>query len=150
TIAAERLEMTRLTRRPALAVPSFLGIVVLLLAGACASLDGGRSGPIAYGVALCALAAWLAAFDIARHTVKARGFARYAAVALLSGYGWLAVGGVAWATGISRDLALHALGLGFVFSMILAHAPLIVPVVLKRRLAYTPFFYAPLAFLHAS
>lgn len=49
-----------------------------------------------------------------------------------------------------RDAALHALGLGFVFSMIFAHAPLIVPVVLKRKLAYVPFFYVPLALLHLS
>lgn len=150
TIAAERLEMTRLTRRHALALPSFLAAVVLLLAGAVVGLDGGPLGAVAYGVALCALAAWLAAFDIARHTVKGQGFARYAAVALLSGYAWLAVGGAAWAAGGSRDLALHALGLGFVFSMILAHAPLIVPVVLKRRLAYTPLLYVPLAFLQVS
>jgi hypothetical protein len=34
--------------------------------------------------------------------------------------------------------------------MILAHAPVVVPVVAKRRMRYTPFFYAPLALLHAS
>ena len=150
TIAAERLEMTRLTRRPAVAAPLFLGIVVLLFAGAGASLAEGRVGPIAYGAALLALAGWLARFDIARHTVKAEGFARYAAVALMTGYAWLAVAGIAWAAGAPRDLSLHALGLGFVFSMILAHAPLIVPVVLKRRVRYTPAFYVPLAFLTVS
>jgi hypothetical protein len=150
TIAAERLEMTRLTRRPAAALPSFLAIVALLLAAACLSLGAGRAGPIAFGAALCALAAWLALYDIARRTVRTQGFARYAAVALLSGYAWLAVAGIAWALGDSRDVALHALGLGFVFSMILAHAPLIVPVVLKRPVRYTAFFYAPLALLHAS
>ena len=150
TIAAERLEMTRLTRRPPAALPAFLAIVALLIAAACLSLGGGRVGPIAYGAALFALAAWLALYDIARRTVRTQGFARYAAVALLSGYAWLAVAGIAWALGDSRDVALHALGLGFVFSMILAHAPLIVPVVLRRKLAYVPFFYVPLALLHLS
>lgn len=150
TIAAERLEMTRLARRPAVAMPLFLAIVVLLLAGAIATLGEGAVGPTAYGAALVALAAWLGAFDIARHTAKTEGFARYAAIALLSGYGWLAIAGLAWALGAPRDLTLHALGLGFVFSMILAHAPLIVPVVLKRGLAYSPLFFAPLAFLHLS
>jgi hypothetical protein len=47
-------------------------------------------------------------------------------------------------------VALHALGLGFVFSMIFAHAPLILPVVLKRRVRFTAFAYVPLALLHAS
>jgi hypothetical protein len=133
------------------AAPLFLAIVTLLLAGACASLVEGRFGAIAFGAALGALAAWLAAYDIARHTVKTQGFARYAAAALLGGYVWLAVAGLAWSfQPAMRDAAIHALGIGFVFSMIFAHAPLIVPVVLKRRLSYSPAFYAPLALLHVS
>jgi hypothetical protein len=151
TIAAERLEMTRLTRRPAIAAPLFFAALALLAAGAVATIFLPEAGRVVYGVALCALAAWLGAFDIARRTVKADGFARYAAVALLGGYAWLAVAGVAWALGPAhRDIALHALGLGFVFSMIFAHAPLIVPVVLKQRVAFTAFAYVPLALLHAS
>ena len=150
TIAAERVELTRLRQTPLIAPPIFSGIAVLLFAGAIASFWDGFLGAALYGIALVALALWLFAFDIARRTVKAQGFARYAAVALLSGYAWLAIGGLAWALGAQRDLSLHALGLGFVFSMILAHAPLIVPVVLRRRLAYTPLFYAPLALLHLS
>jgi hypothetical protein len=83
------------------------------------------------------------------------GFARYAAIALLGGYAWLAAGGIAWAAAATvapaaRDAAIHAIGLGFVFSMILAHAPLIVPVIARKRMRYTPAFYAPLALLHAS
>jgi hypothetical protein len=144
TICAERLEMTRLTRRPRIAVPLFLALVACLVVGAAVS-------PIAFGVASIGLAAWLAAFDIARHTVRANGFPRYAALALIGGYVWLAAGGAAWAFAPShRDLALHALGLGFVFSMIMAHAPLVVPAVLRLRVAFTPFAYVALALLHAS
>jgi hypothetical protein len=151
TIAAERLEMTRLTRRPAMASPLFFAAVALLAGAAVLSIFHPEPGRWAFGAALCALAAWLAVFDIARRTVRAEGFARYAAVALLGGYAWLAIGGVAWAMGPDhRDAGLHALGLGFVFSMIFAHAPLVVPVVLKKRLAYVRFFYAPLALLHLS
>lgn len=151
TIAAERLEMTRLTRRPAIAGRLFHGAVALLLAGAVASIVTVEIGRWVFGAALCALAAWLAAFDIARRTIRGEGFARYAAVALLAGYAWLAIAGVAWAMGPAyRDAALHALGLGFVFSMIFAHAPLIVPVVLKQRVRFTALAYAPLALLHLS
>ena len=151
TIAAERLEMTRLARRPPIAARILVCLVVLLLAAAFATIPGGRYGPLAYGIALGAIAAWLAVFDIARHTVKADGFARYAAVALLGGYLWLAAAGGAWAIApLDRDFALHALGLGFVFSMIFAHAPLIVPVVLKLPMRFSPVSYAPLALLHAS
>lgn len=155
TIAAERLEMTRLMKRRPWAQPLFHALTALLLAGAGVSIFEARSGAVIYGFALAGLAAWLATFDLARQTVKGEGFPKYAAVALLGGYAWLAVAGLAWigwhtfAPGLS-DVALHSLGLGFVFSMILAHAPLIVPVIARRRMRFTPLLYAPLALLHAS
>jgi hypothetical protein len=101
------------------------------------------------------MATWLAIFDIARRTVRAAGFARYSAWALIAGYAWLAVAGAAWCLAhaglpVPRDLALHALGLGFVFSMIMAHGPVIIPAVARIRMRFTHFFYLPLAALHAS
>ena len=154
TIAAERLELTRLVKRRAAAHPLFASVVVLLLAGAGLAAVEPRWGALAFGAGLCALAAWLAAFDIARRTVRAGGLAGYAATALLGGYAWLAVAGLAWACASFhpglRDAALHALGLGFVLSMILAHAPIIVPVIARVRIAFVPFFYVPLALLHLS
>jgi hypothetical protein len=52
--------------------------------------------------------------------------------------------------GAGYDAMLHAVFLGFVMSMIFAHAPVIVPAVLGRPLPYHPTLYAPLALLHAS
>jgi hypothetical protein len=76
------------------------------------------------------------------------------AVCLLGGYGWLAVAGAAWAAtalGLPlRDTALHALGLGFVVSMMLGHAPVILPAVARVKLQFGNFFYVPLAALHLS
>ena len=40
--------------------------------------------------------------------------------------------------------------LGFVFSMVFGHAPIIFPAVLRVAVPYSPYFYAPLALLHAS
>jgi len=76
-------------------------------------------------------------------------------VALLAGYGWLAAGGVAWialALGAAgaRDVALHAVALGFVFSMILGHAPIVIPAVARARVRFHAGFYVPLVLLHAS
>lgn len=155
TIAAERLEMTRLMRRPPIATPLFLGAVALVLAGALLAVALPAAGGVVFGAGLVAVAAWCLAFDLARRTVTTEGFARYAAVALLAGYAWLAFGGFAWGAMSAldmrwRDAALHSLGLGFVISMILAHAPVVVPVIARRRMRYTPFFYVPLALLHAS
>jgi len=95
--------------------------------------------------------------DIARRTVKGRGLTRFIAVCLLSGYAWLAVGGLSMIVsrglgfgGIAYDAALHAVLLGFVFSMVFGHAAIILPAVLRVAVPYHPYFYAPLVLLHTS
>jgi hypothetical protein len=154
TIAAERLEMTRLMRRRQGAQSSLYAVLAALAFGAALSAFDPVFGGVLYGLALLALAAWLALFDIARRTVHAHGLSRYMAVCLLGGYGWLAVAGAAWAAtalGLPlRDTALHALGLGFVVSMMLGHAPVILPAVARVKLQFGNFFYVPLAALHLS
>jgi len=68
---------------------------------------------------------------------------------------WLGVGGVLWLrdgaalAGFSHDAELHALFLGFVFSMIVGRAPVIFPGVLGVAIPFRRFFYAHLALLHA-
>src|SRR6185436_17959923 len=80
TIAAERLEMTRLTRRHPLAEVSLFAVLLGLLAGAALSPSDALPGGALYGASLLALAVWLARFDIARHTVRAQGLPRYMAI----------------------------------------------------------------------
>lgn len=154
TIAAERQEMTRLMRRHAAAQPALVLLLALLLAGAALSAWQAAAGGVVFGAALAGLALWLGVFDIARRTALAHGLSRYMAVCLLGGYAWLAVAGLAWA-GLAlgaplRDLALHALGLGFIVAMVMGHAPVILPAVARVKLLFGPWFYAPLALLHAS
>lgn len=147
TIAAERLEMTRLMRRRRGAAASLYAILAALLVGAASSA-------VLYGLALIALAAWLASFDVARRTVRAHGLSRYMAVCLLLGYGWLLVSGLAWvATSLGwpgRDAALHGLALGFVFGMVFAHAPVILPAIARIKLQFGWAYYLPLALLQLS
>ncbi|HEX5687521.1 MAG TPA: hypothetical protein VFY73_26190 [Ideonella sp.] len=154
TIAAERLEMTRLMRRHPAAQPSFFAAVALLLAGAAASAVSPVGGGVLFGTALTLLATWLVVFDIARRTVFAAGLPRYMAACLLGGYLWLAVAGVAWAAMVlgapTRDIAWHALGLGFVISMVMGHAPVILPAVARVKLLFGRPFYVPLLALHLS
>lgn len=153
TIAAERLEMTRLTRRPPGAAAALYAVLALMLGGALLSVASALGG-MAYGLGLLGLALWLLRFDIARRTVRAPGLPRYMALCLLPGYGWLALAGVAWmamAAGLpARDMALHALALGFVFSMVFGHAPVILPAVAGVRLQFGWAFYLPLLLLHGS
>lgn len=154
TIAAERLEMTRLMRRRPGAQLSLHTILTAMLVGAAWSAVSPRIGGVLYGSALALLALWLGVFDIARRTVFAHGLSRYMAVCLLNGYGWLAVAGAAWAaTALGtpvRDVALHALGLGFILSMMMGHAPVILPAIARVKLQFGAFFYLPLAALDLS
>jgi hypothetical protein len=154
TIAAERLEMTRLMRRRPAAQLALYGVLAMMAVGAALSAVSTLLGGLVYGISLLALAAWLGAFDIARRTLFAPGLSRYMAICLLTGYAWLAIAGAAWMmTAIgwpARDLALHALGLGFIFSMIMGHAPVILPAVARVKLRFGLWFYLPLAALHLS
>lgn len=157
TIAAERLEMTRLTRRHRHAGAQLWAVAALMMGGAVAAASGSTAGAIGlalFGASLVLLSAWLFVHDIARRTLLTEGLSRYMAVCLLAGYGWLAVSGLGW-LGLAqgwpvRDMALHALGLGFVASMMMAHAPVILPALARVRLRFGAAFYLPLAALHAS
>jgi hypothetical protein len=155
TIAGERLELSRFLAPSRVAKWTFAAIIVVIGAGLCGAWS--RWGEQAFAAGLLALAAWLLKQDIARRTVRNRGLTRFIAVCLLSGYVWLAVGGVIiLASGgllpgtPSYDAALHALGLGFVFSMVFGHAPIIFPAVLRVNVPYHPQSYVPLALLHLS
>ena len=154
TIAAERLEMTRLMRRRPAAQGMLHAVLAVLLLGAALSALSAAVGGVLYGAALALLALWLAVFDIARRTVFSHGLSRYMAVCLLGGYAWLALAGAAWAVaalgGPVRDGALHALGLGFIVSMVMGHAPVILPDIARVKLQFGAFFYVPLAALHLS
>ena len=142
TIGAERLELSRYLKRGAAARASFAALVLGLLVT--------PPWERAMGVVLAALALWLLRFDLARITVRQSGLPRYVAVCLLAGYFWLALGGALAALGVARDAALHAVFVGFVFSMVFGHAPIILPAVLRTAFPYHPVLYAPLALLHAS
>jgi hypothetical protein len=75
------------------------------------------------------------------------------ASALLLGYAWLVVSGVlsivsaGYVAGELYDGMLHTFFLGFTFSMIFAHGPVILPAIVERPLAFHPALYAPLAIL---
>lgn len=155
TIAGERLELARLAMGPA------AGSTLVLLAGVLATATVGsllvpHAGSVALGVALAVLVAWLAVHDVARRTVRAAGLPRYMAVCMLSGYAWAGVAAATWLSsgavhdGAQYDAVVHAVFLGFTLSMVMAHAPVILPVVLGRTLTFHPALYAPVVLLHAS
>jgi hypothetical protein len=155
TIAGERLELARL------AMPSGAGTSLVLLGlavtvGVPAATMWPRVGAGVLGLAILALAGWLASYDVARRTVRGSGLPRFAAACMIAGQGWLAVAGGIWlvaghpADGPAYDALVHAVFLGFTLSMIMAHAPSILPAVTRVPLPYRPAMWAPWLLLQAS
>jgi hypothetical protein len=155
-IAGERMELARLGRTDDRAERAVLAAALLLLAVVVlALLFPGWALPV-LGMALLVLVAALLRVDVALRMLHGRGLPRFSAACLLAGYGWLAVAGAVlllapdpWAGG-GYDAVVHSVFLGFTMSMIFAHAPVILPAVLRRPLRYHPAMYAPAVLLHAA
>ncbi len=157
TIAGERLELSRVLPPSDGARRVFAAAIVILLTALVLSAFLWTAGTLLLGAGLLLLALWLMRQDVARRTVKGRGLPRFIAVCLLTGYVWLALSGIVMLGngglgygGPAYDAALHAVLLGFVFSMVFGHAPIILPAVLRVAVPYQPYFYLPLALLHLS
>jgi hypothetical protein len=156
TIAGERLEMTRLLPLGPTPRASFVAAAITFVTGLAWISVAPDHGVRLVGASLFGLAVWLGVFDIARRTIRQSALTRFIAVALLSGYAWLGAGGLlafgsgATLAGAQYDAMLHSILLGFVFSMMFGHAPMIFPAVLGVRVAYRSAFYAHLVLLHAS
>ncbi|MBI2540111.1 MAG: hypothetical protein HYW04_10025, partial [Deltaproteobacteria bacterium] len=157
TIAGERLELSRLMRLSRFSRATFFAAVGLFLFGLGMSLFAFAPGLGVSAAALEMLGLWLLRWDIAWRTVRQSGLPRFMAVSLLSGYIWLGLAGSLWlvlgdffVAGPRYDAMLHSVFLGFVFSMIFAHAPIIFPSITGIAMPFYRFFYLHLALLHGS
>ena len=156
TIVGERLELGRLLHLAAWTRGLFIAAAGLVLIGLCVSRIDANIGNRIFGAGMITLALWLLRFDIARRTVRQNGLPRFIALCMLSGYVWLGVSGAlailfgSVTGGFQYDAILHSLFLGFVFSMIFGHAPIILPSVLQLPLKFQAIFYSHLILLHAS
>lgn len=155
TIAGERVELARVTM-PAGAERAFLPLCWAVMVAAPATSLWPSWGYPLLGAALLALVGWLVRHDIARRTIRGVGLPRYMAGCMLAAYAWLAVAGSVWLVGgaayegTAYDAVVHAVFLGFTLSMILGHAPMILPAVLRRPMPYHPAFLVPAVLLHLS
>jgi hypothetical protein len=156
TICGERLEISRVLFLKQSSRTLFKIAVGVFSIGLLVSLFSLTFGLRIAGVGLILLGAWLLRFDIARHTIKQNGLTRYIAACLLPGYAWLVFAGGLWliaglpSNNLIIDAMLHAVFLGFVFSMILGHAPIILPALIPVDIIYRSIFYLPLVLLQGS
>lgn len=129
TVFGERLELSKFlptSRRKRITM--ILSITIFMVG---VVLPYHSIGKIVSGSGLILMAIWLLHYDIARKSVKAKGMHRFTGSLLLAGYFWLIVCGLLmifdFSTIFNYDAMLHAFFLGFTFSMIFAHAPIIFP-----------------------
>ncbi len=160
TIVAERLELSRLAPTPRWATHALVGLSLVYAASCCAMVAGDAvalgdaTSTRATGAAMVLLALWQLRFDLARRTIRLTGLPRYAAIGVMLGALWLLVAGLLLAThglppaGPAYDASLHAIFVGFVLSMVFAHAPIILPAVARIEVPFHPVLYLPLTVLH--
>jgi hypothetical protein len=155
TVAAERLELSRVRDLSRASQAAFAGVTLLLLLGGARGELAEPWAPLT-AAGLFGCAAWLLRYDVARRTVRLPGQPRFSAVAILIGHGWLGVAAVLLvitppgAAAFSYDALVHAITIGFALSMIFGHAPIILPAVTGIRVRYSRVAYALLVLLHGS
>ena len=157
TILGERLELSRLRLPAAASIRRGLAAAGVFGVGAVVAWAVPAAGLVVAGVGLVAATGWFVRHDLARVTIRQAGLPRFAAACMLAGYAWLGTGGLLWvALGLEvggplvRDAAVHAIFLGFVLSMVMGHAPIILPAVLRVALPYRSVAWVPLVLLHAT
>jgi hypothetical protein len=148
-ITGERLELTRYLNISRNA--KTLLLLLLSLTALSLFLPFHYTGRWLVAACLTAVAFWLLRYDMAGISMKKSGQFRYNGLTLFSGYIWLALTGpvmvVFHHAPFGYDAVLHMFFLGFVFSMIMAHAPVILPAVtgLRTRPWHTSLhFWIPL------
>lgn len=153
TISAERVELARILL-PGSAPRTLVCFAGAMMAAAIASLLAPDVGARALGVLLVGIAAWLGVVDVARRTIRGSGQARLSAAAMLAAYVWLTLAGLAWVafgppnSPGAYDVIVHGVFLGFAMSMVVAHAPVILPAVIRHPLPHRAISWSPLVVLH--
>lgn len=153
SIAGERLELSRILQHGRMAGLGFAAAVATIFLGAAFGIQS-AAGSLLMGVGFLGSTFWLLRFDVAMQTIRTSGRTRFFASAMLAGYFWLGMSGLALLAARDAafyyDIALHTVLVGFVLSMVFGHALIILPAVTGIKLRYHSGLYLPLLLLHLS
>jgi len=145
TITAERIELSKFLPVSVNAKYFLLGLLALFLLGLLIPFHG--VGKYLSAVSMIGIAIWMLNYDVMRIGLKKKGLTRFSSIALLIANGWLIVNGILLMlmsdTAYSYDILVHSFFIGYTFSMIFAHGPIILPGVLGIvSKPYHPILYA--------
>ena len=129
TVFGERLELSKfLPQSKGKKISMIIAISVFMLGVIVPYHTFGR---YISGLGMILMALWLLQYDIARKSVKSTGMHKFTGSLLLAAYFWMVICGLLMIIEVESlfqyDAMLHAFFLGFTFSMIFAHAPIIFP-----------------------
>lgn len=146
-IVGERVELSKFLPVTKQNKYLLLGILFLFLIGILLPFHG--MGKYLSGIALVSIALWLLRYDVISIAIKKNGLTRFSAAALMTGCLALMLTGVFLISlpdlPFAYDAMVHTFFLGFAFSMIFAHGPIILPGVLGLNVKpYHPLLYLPL------
>jgi hypothetical protein len=152
-ITAERLELMKFLPVSNIRKIAFGGMLLVFVIGCIISFHG--VGNYLAALSLVGVSIWLMRHDVVALNLNKQDLPRYVGMALLSGYFALLMSGIFLPLltdhPLGYDALVHSFFIGFVFSMIFAHGPIILPGVLGiSAKPYHPIFFVWLILLHVS
>ena len=152
TVVGERLNLTRflpVNKWDKIELYTWLGLLILSSAFYHKGLG------FFVGISLIGVSQWLIRNDIALLNSRKNGQYKFVGYALIGAYFWLFLSGVISLQKSENyllyDALLHSFFVGFILSMIMAHAPIIFPGILKINVKpYHPILFVWLGGLHLS
>jgi hypothetical protein len=149
-ILSERVELMKFLPVSKTAKLIFYSLLALFVAGCVLSFHG--PGRLIASISIAAIAIWLLRCDVVAVSIRKNGLTKFVATTLLAGYFFLLLTGLLMfiftSEAFSYDLIIHSFFIGFVFCMIFAHGPIILPGVLGLSIKpYSKVLYFWLAVL---
>lgn len=153
TITGERLELSKFLPVGRNSKLLLLGLLAFFLVGVIMPFHGW--GKYCSGISMLSIAIWMLKHDVMKIGLKKDGLMRFSSIALVLANGWLIIEGILFIvlpeSALSYDMMVHVFFIGYVFSMIFAHGPIILPGVLGITIKpYHPVLYGWLFLLHGS
>ncbi|HNP95822.1 MAG TPA: hypothetical protein PKJ63_09335 [Cyclobacteriaceae bacterium] len=153
TIVSERLELAKFLPVPQSRKMILIAFIALFGVGIVMPFHS--FGRYLTGLALIFVSIWLLRYDLVRLTITKSGLTRYTGIALACGYIALLLDGIFLIAlqemPLGYDIIVHTFFLGFVFAMIFAHGPIILPGALGLTVKpYHRLFFLPLIILFFS
>ena len=153
TIVGERVELARAVFSDARLESGILGLSLLTVLMLPVQAMAPSVGYPLLGLALGLLLLVMASHDVAKGTFRHGGLPGFMGTCMLSAYAWGLLAALIWmaapldSSTYWGDMALHALAVGFIMTMVIAHVCMIVPSVIRRPLPFHPLLWGAWALM---